>query len=844
MKGVIFICCLILLGFMGVTVVADSSCDALLDKTTPFIGSAGKGYGYGSINPGAQYPHSALRLGPDTTNFLTPIPWRHFSGYQYEDKIIRGFSHTHLDGAGIDDLGNIAFMPVRFENNESESESELGDIDSWGRELPSPSGNETLRQWRWWSDYDKSTESARPGMYKVALKNPDVKVTLLATGLFTAVHRYEWEPSNDGDNNKVYFAGIVVDVCHTVTVSLGGHGEQMCKAASIAYAPDTKIITASVVFNNIKLYMHAQVLLKDNIGGVGGGDEQLWVTCHGSGKAFGCAKNAPESSSTDGTLFTRLLFGRSLSSRTAIAELHVGVSFISIELAKANLEARNQLSTPFEALVTETSNVWCDIMSKATFKALPGDAEMETMLYSALYHTRMSPSVYSETGGLYTALDGVTIHNVTAERLAAYPTSTANVLGKSWAMERLSDLSLWDTFRTQNPWLLLIDETMGIGLLRSMTEMTVEQNGFPRWILAAKEISCMTGLHGAALAIEAVESGLRNEFDLLTIQKALAVQAVTPGVVNSRDDVENYLKNGWVSFESNEKAAAFTLTFAYDDSILATLSNYVGDNATAQSSYARSFNYKSIWGGSEGHQYMCPRTLANNGALKCPSDGAKSPSTWNYFIEGDALHWSLFVPHDLPGLIQLHGGPQGFAAHMDEFMQKHVDFDNKFGNFLPNPYYWGGNEVCMLTVWMMNLVDPTHTQYWSRKVTHLHFTDKPTGLPGNDDYGTMSAWLMTTSLGIFPLAGSKWYFIGSPRVEEASLTLIHKDLSTSTLRIVTHNNSPDNVYVESLVVNGIAHTSPLIERSVLTNPNGCTLEFFMTATKKTSLSYEGELGAL
>jgi putative alpha-1,2-mannosidase len=240
---------------------------------------------------------------------------------------------------------------------------------------------------------------------------------------------------------------------------------------------------------------------------------------------------------------------------------------------------------------------------------------------------------------------------------------------------------------------------------------------------------------------------------------------------------------------------------------------------------------------------MCPRLLADN-SLKCPENGATSPSSWNYFIEGDSLHWSLFVPQDLPGLIQLHGGSDGFTAHMNEFMEKHLDFNDIEGNFLPNPYFWGGNEVCMLTVWTMNLVDPTFTQYWSRRVTHLHFSDKPTGLPGNDDYGTMSAWLMTTSLGIFPLAGSKWFFIGSPRIEEASINLVHSDLSMSTLRIVTHNNSADNVYVESILINGVAHTSPFIERSTLHNPKGCVLEFFMTSTRKTSLVYQGELGHL
>jgi putative alpha-1,2-mannosidase len=125
-------------------------------------------------------------------------------------------------------------------------------------------------------------------------------------------------------------------------------------------------------------------------------------------------------------------------------------------------------------------------------------------------------------------------------------------LGTNKVLHFYSDLSFWDTFRGAHPWQLLTDESLAVGVLRSVSEMTVQQNAFPRWVLASEDISCMVGLHGGALAVEAALAGLGAEFDLRGIQQMLQQQATQEWPKNGRADLDFYLENGYVSSEAND----------------------------------------------------------------------------------------------------------------------------------------------------------------------------------------------------------------------------------------------------------------------------------------------------
>jgi predicted alpha-1,2-mannosidase len=299
--------------------------------------------------------------------------------------------------------------------------------------------------------------------------------------------------------------------------------------------------------------------------------------------------------------------------------------------------------------------------------------------------------------------------------------------------------------------------------------------------------------------------------------------------VNGRADVDFYLKNGYVSEEEVEKASSYTLSYSVDDYILAGLSKVVGKDDDATAAAERASNYKNIFDAER--MLMCPRSA--DGTITCAEHPQRD---FDHYTEGNALHWTYFVPHDVEGLKALYPSEEAFETQLIEFFDKHLEFQRAYGNLLPNPYFWAGNEPTMLTPWLFNYGKQCHlTQYWTRTITHLHFSNKASGLPGNDDYASMSTFLLFSSLGVYPAATKDYYLIGSPRVQSASLLLQRADGSFSTLSITTHDNSADNVYVQKLLVNGLEWTSTQLPTAVLKAAQGCTLEFFMGPHASSSL---------
>lgn len=444
----------------------------------------------------------------------------------------------------------------------------------------------------------------------------------------------------------------------------------------------------------------------------------------------------------------------------------------------------------------------------------------------------MTPTIYSETNGIYLGLDKQ-IHNVTIDRLNGGKANGEQ--SSAYSMAYYSDLSLWDTFRTMLPWQLLVSEGVSAGILRSMEEMVNANGGFPRWPLASTESGCMIGMHGSAAVIEGLQKGYKNYFNATGIQASMLAQATVPGAPNGRDNVEFYLANGYIPTESSDVAASVTLSYAFDDYLLAEISDLLGETTTANEARARSKNYEKIW--SKERQLMCTRSEA--GELHCPIDPI-GPQSWNMYKEGDAYHWLYFVPHDMEGLINLHRTRKDFFKSLEGFFENHLIAHERVGSLLPNPYFWAGNEVCHHVVWFFNSLDCTRSQYWSRKIIPLHFSATPHGLPGNDDYGAMSSYLLFSSLGLFPLAGTTKYFIGSPSVTNARISL--KDLfgeEKGYLSIIAYNNNDTNVYVQKLLINGVEYKKSDVDHEFLlsqvNSAGGVTLEFYMSDIQTSSL---------
>ena len=342
---------------------------------------------------------------------------------------------------------------------------------------------------------------------------------------------------------------------------------------------------------------------------------------------------------------------------------------------------------------------------------------------------------------------------------------------------------------------------------------------------------------GAATVLEAMYTSLADTIHADIIQQALLTQATTNVSVDNRVDLDNYLMNGYVRLEEHVKAATLTLTYAFDDYVLGKFCELVGDSINMHDSLKRAKNYKYLW--SPVHQYMCPRNANNE--LVCPLNSI-GPDSWKYFTEGDTNHWSLFVQHDPEGLIDLYPSNQQFYTMLDTLLVNQVPAMDKVGETLPNPYYWQGNEIGFFGIFYFSykgnhntdndVVPPcTKTQYWSRELTNMHFNTAYNGIPGNDDYGTESAWLLFNTLGFYPQAGTTRFIISSPRVKSATLYLNtnnNEQIGTKVI-VLAYNNSKENVYINRLYINGVEHNSPFIDRSVLVQQE-CKLEFYMTNT--------------
>ena len=404
------------------------------------------------------------------------------------------FSHTHLVGAGVNDLGHFGVTPFR----KTARNFEVYENGPW--ETIDRKRNSTNRLW--WSKFEKSSEYAHPGIYGVTLDDPNVEVELLAISTMAGIHSYTWK-----DLSATDFAALVIDFCHTSKINAGILNDRPCRDATVTVAEDKLSFSAAVQIQGslsglLWTYLHAEIVLPTN-----SKRHLTWRTCTDIHLGSSCVSSSELSviHSTSGTLISFVEFatigmmekedssadgrtnrimengdssadGRPNSDFTV--ELHTAISFISEELALQNLlEARSgNADMKYSLFVDRTSSVWCEALSALTLSPNPGDEDISRMLFSAFYHTLMSPTSYSESGGYYIGLDKRT-HNSFTEREALYGAPQPN-LESSYHF--YSDLSLWDTFRSQHPWVLLTDEVRAVGIARSVADMSTQQGSFPR----------------------------------------------------------------------------------------------------------------------------------------------------------------------------------------------------------------------------------------------------------------------------------------------------------------------------------------------------------------------------
>lgn len=740
--------------------------DALdvLDLVDVFIGTGGEGYGCGSLWPGASVPFGNVRLSPDTAPSVGAWlpPW-HFGGYHHDDDLIRGFTHNHMVGSGVVDLGLVSVMPV---------------VD---RPWPVPEH----------FSHDADKENGSPGYYRVVLGKDAVQVELTASHL-VGFHRYTFlapaEDRSDNNNNNNKWISI------SASKTLHPHA---CQLASINFnqsqSPQSLQDGAGGLVTG---------LVRNN-GGYSGGGFFVYFAARFSEPPlqFGSYENAstfsPGRTSSSGCGEQ----GLSFSFDSPQVELAVAISYISVEQALLNLQQEQaQLgSLQFEAALERAQSEWRSALAvievdDARSVAAGAAADSLVIFYTALYHSLLAPTRYDEAGGVYMGFDNQ-IHTLEEHGLKT---------------GFYSDMSLWDTHRTQAPLLTDLLPSRQEDILRSLLSIGQQTHGPPRWPFVHVLTGGMFGNHGMAVFADAllknVSMGASQDEQLYQLFRAQATGSPT-AQTSLRTDIADWTdpKIGFVARDVDRAAACLTLAYAYDDHSMSVAAAVLGGHADDEAMFLeRSRNWRNVLQTT----WMIPRY--RNGTWEQEFD--KLNVFGDEYVEGDAWHYRWYVPHAMAELRSLWPSVKAYEQQLEEFCALSETMPS---NLLPNAWYWAGNEPDILSLFAF--LNTPKTQYWLRRITPERFTRTPAGIPGNDDYGTMSSWYLWYGLGIYPVTGTGQYAVGIPRFN--SIT-VHRERGTWKVTCDCCNESQEEEVRKTpphLSINGRLIETPLFSSDLLSS---------------------------
>ncbi len=414
-----------------------------------------------------------------------------------------------------------------------------------------------------------------------------------------------------------------------------------------------------------------------------------------------------------------------------VVRAEVAVSYVDVEGARANLAAETA-GFDLDAVRAEAEDVWEAHLSRVRVHAR--HEHDVRRFYTALYHVLSMPTLAVDVDGRYRGLDDA-IH--TADGYRYY-----------------TDFSLWDTFRTLHPLLTLLYRDYQLDMLRSLVQMAADGGAMPRWPLGTGYTGGMVGDPAAMTFADSWVKGIRD-FDLTIAYDALRRSAMGPAHerFGGRGNAEIYDRLGYVPIEHAGGSASKTLEFAYADWSLAILADALGETEDAAYFRARSGNWRNQW--DPARQFFVGRHEDGRFAEYFEDD------RWiDYYTEGNGWQYLWYVPHDLAGLGEVMGGQASMLDRLDEFF---VNSSRMRITAIPGFWYWHGNEPDIHASFIFSaLGEVERSSRWSRWVARTMYGDGPTGIPGNDDGGTLSAWLVFASMGIFTLAGEEDYLLGSP----------------------------------------------------------------------------------
>ncbi|MDD3003677.1 GH92 family glycosyl hydrolase [Flavobacterium sp.] len=641
----------------------------------PFIGTGGHGHTF----PGSTVPFGMVQLSPDTR---IDGSWDGCSGYHYSDDVIYGFSHTHLNGTGVSDFGDIMLMPTM--------------------------GKSSLDKKNYSSKFSHQNEKASAGFYSVKLDNHNIDVRL-TTSTRVGFHEYTFNQSGQ--------ANIILDLNHRDKLLEGevhiiDEKRIWVKRRSEAWAKD-QYIFAFIEFN--------QPLEINNI------------------KANG----------EKGRRFTGTELALSFSKQVKKGEkILVKVALSMTGFEGAALNATEIKHWDFEKVKKQAEQLWNKELSK--IEITETNKDKLAVFYTALYHTMVQPNIAQDIDGKYRGRD--------------------NKIYVADGFDYYSVFSLWDTFRAAHPLYTLIDKKRTADFINTFLKQYEQGGRLPVWELASNETDCMIGYHSVSVMADAMAKGITG-FDY---EKAFA--AAKHSAMLDHFGLDAYKKQGFISMDDEHESVSKTLEYAYDDWCIAQMASMLNKKEDYEYFMKRSQNWKNIFDGNS--RFMRPK---KNGGWYKPFDPREIN---NNFTEGNAWHYTFFVPQDIPGMIEAYGGNEKFEAKLDEMFnseskttgREQVDVTGLIGQ------YAHGNEPSHHMAYLYNYIGkPEKTTEKVHYILNNFYKNTPDGLIGNEDCGQMSAWYVLSSMGIYAVTpGNVEWTQTTPYFEKATINFENKEQLTIT----------------------------------------------------------------
>ncbi|MCB4797874.1 GH92 family glycosyl hydrolase [Neotamlana laminarinivorans] len=446
-------------------------------------------------------------------------------------------------------------------------------------------------------------------------------------------------------------------------------------------------------------------------------------------------------------------------------KVKVALSSASINGARKNLESELP-HWDFEKTVEQADAAWEKELSKITIE---GTEAQKELFYTNMYHVFLTPSLHSDVDGAYKGADG------------------ENHIAKDY--NKYDTFSLWDTFRATHPLYTIISQKETEDMIKSFLSHYEETGLLPVWSLAGNETNMMIGYHAVPVIVDAYFKGIPMD-----AQKAL--EACIASANEDGRQIDLYKKLGYVpTGEHHENwSVSKTLEYAYNDWCIAKLAKDLGNFDAHREFTKRAENWRNLY--DEKSTFFRPKD--DKGNFISPFSAKEYTKE---FCESNGWQYFWFVPHDISGL-ELTVGKEKFAAKLDSMFTYYPEKNDKLPIFSTGMIgqYAHGNEPSHHVAYLYNEIgQPWKTQEMVRKIIKTQYSTKPDGYCGNEDCGQMSAWLVFSSIGLYPINPAEAvYSITAPTVEAATINLENG----KTFKITTENQSEENTYIQSMSING------------------------------------------